>query len=210
MAVGPADNIRMILRTVGTGETLYANTYYLKRVGGPSVDDSVVLADCEDWATDLFAALQSQLDTELDLSVCQVDLVEVEGIYDPGPPPVYGKVTTVRPLGFIVPAFSPAASGEETDGIVTAVVTPKCFTVGPRPRKSISGFTEQSWIQKILSNPALSALAVFGIRWMAGPSFDYLVGTMSLVTGIFEAFDGSFTIDNTGGTMVTRKIGRGS
>lgn len=210
MAVGPADNIRMILRTVGTGETLYANTYYLKRVGGPSVPDEDVLQDCEDWASLLLSACAPQIDSEVDLSDCQVDLVEVDGVYNPDPELNTAKVKVVRPLGYITPSFSPSGSGEEYDGVVTGSVVPKCFTIGPKPRKSISGFTENHWVQKILSNAALSGLATFAIRWMAGPSFDYFVGTMSLVSAIFEAFDGSFTIKNTGGTMVTRKIGRGS
>lgn len=210
MAVGPTDNIRVILRMVGTGETLYANTYYLKRVGGPSVPDSQVLDDCEDWATDMLQALQPVLDNEIDLGDCQVDLVVVDGVYNPDPEVNTAKVKVVRPLGYISPSFIPTGTGEEIDGISTGSVVPKCFTPGPRPRKSISGFTEAHVAQKILANTALSALTTFAIRWLAGPSFDYFIGTMSLVSAIFEAFDGSFTIKNSGGTMVTRKIGRGA
>lgn len=210
MAVGPADNIRMILRYVGTGETLYANTYYLKRVGGASVPDSEVLSDCEDWASLINSSFSSSWDSELSLSDCQVDLVEVEGVYNPDPELNTAKVTVVRPLGYISPSFAPASTGEEYDGIATGTIAFKCFTPGPKPRKSFSGFTEGQWVQKVLSNAALSALTTAAIRILAGPSFSYFVGTMSLVSGIFEAFDGSFTVKNTGGTMVTRKIGRGS
>lgn len=210
MAVGPDDNIRAIFRCVGTGDTLYANTFYLKRVGGASVPDSQVLDDVEDWFGFMYSALAGILDNEIDLSDCQVDLVEVEGIYNPDPDLNEAKVKVVRPLGYITPPFSPGNTNEEYDGIVTATITPKCFTPGPRPRKSISGLTEGVWVQKVISNAGLAALATFGLRWMTGPSFDYFVGTMSLVSAIFEAFDGSFTVKNTGGTMVTRKIGRGS
>jgi hypothetical protein len=210
MPVGPADNIRVITRVVGTGETLYANTYYCKRTGGASVPDSEVLQDMEDWMTNLFLALNPSLDAELDLGDCQVDLVEVDGVYNPDPELNTAKVKVVRSLGYISPGFAPAASGEEYDGICTGVVTPKCFTIGPRPRKSISGFVENGILQKLFTNGPLGALTTFAIRWLAGPSFSYFVGTMSLVSAIFEAFDGTFTIDNTGGTQVTRKIGRGS
>jgi hypothetical protein len=92
---------------------------------------------------------------------------------------------------------------------VTGSVIFKCNTPGPKPRKSISGFAEGQIIQKIFSNNAMAALTAFAINMLAGPSFDYIVGTMSLVSAIFEAFDGTFTIKNSGGHMVTRKIGRG-
>lgn len=210
MAVSPSDNIRMIIRTIGSGETLYANTYYAKIVGGPSIPDSQVLDDMEDWASNFLIAIQGQMDSELDLGDCQVDLVEVTGVYDPDPELNTAKVEVVRPLGYITPSFSPAVGGEEIDGISTASIIFKCFTPGPKPRKSISGFTEQSVIQKVFSNPAMMALTSYAINVLAGPSLSYFVGTMSLVSAIFEAFDGTFTIKNTGGTMVTRKIGRGS
>jgi hypothetical protein len=210
MAVGPSDNIRVILRLVGTGETLYANTYYCKLVGGASIPESQVLSDMEDWATSMLGHLDGVMDSEIDLGDCQVDLVEVEGVYNPDPELNTAKVSVVRPIGYISPAFSPVQVGEELDGISTGSVVVKCFTPGPKPRKSISGFTEALVSQKILSNAVLSALTSFAISWLAGPSFSYFVGTMSLVSAIFEAFDGTFTIKNTGGTQVTRKIGRGS
>lgn len=215
MAVGPNDNVRMIIRMVGSGETLYANTYYTKILAGPSISDSQALADLEDWATDLLAAIASQWDSEIDLSDCQVDLVEVTGVYNPDPELNTAKVSVVRPLGFISPAFTPTANAEEYDGVVTATVTPKCFTPGPKPRKSLSGFTEVAVVQKVFNNFLMGVLTTFAIRWMGGPSMSgatapWIVGTMSLVSAIFEAFDGTFTIKNTGGTQVTRKIGRGS
>lgn len=210
MAVGPNDNIRVIIRTIGTGETLYANTYYTKLIGGASIPDSQCLQEMEDWASSFMTALNGAIDSEVDLGDCQVDLVEVTGVYDPDPELNTAKVVTVRPVGYISPSFNPGQTGEEYDAVSTGSVIFKCFTPGPKPRKSISGFTEGQFIQKILSNNALSALTTYALNVLAGPSFSYFVGTMSLVSAIFEAFDGTFTIKNTGGTMVTRKIGRGS
>jgi hypothetical protein len=215
MAVSPGEAVRTILRTVGTGETLYANTYYCELLGGPSVSDTDVLTDMEDWATLLFASLQSALDSDLDLSVCQVDVVEVTGTYDPDPALNTAKVDVVRPLGFITPTFSPGASGEEIDGISTMSIVPGILSPGHRSRKSISGFTENQVSQKIFTNGALSAGATFAINWTIGPSQSgspnpWFAGVLSLKDGEMHGYDGTFTIKNYGGNMVTRKIGRGS
>jgi hypothetical protein len=210
MAVGPADNIRTIVRTVGVGETLYANTFYSKIVGGPSISDAVALQDQEDWMTSILTPLFSSIDTQVGLGVCQVDLVEVTGVYNPDPELNTAKVVVVRPLGFIAPAWNPVNNGEEIDGISTMSIVAKCFIPGPRPRKSVSGFVESVVLQKIFINAALAAATSYAINWLAGPSFSYFAGVMSLKAGIFQALDGSFSIKNSGGTMTTRKIGRGS
>lgn len=215
MAVSAGETVRMILRMVGTGETLYANTYYVGLLGGPSVADTTVLTELEDWATLLLDNLEGVLDSEIDLSVCQVDVVEVTGVYNPDPDLNTAKVSTVRPLGFITPSFSPSASGEELDGVSTMSIVPGILTPGHRSRKSISGFVEGGVTQKIFNNGPLAAGATFAINWTVGPSQSgatspWYSGTLSLKDGELHGFDGTFTIKNYGGHQVTRKIGRGS
>lgn len=215
MAVSAGEVVRMILRTVGAGETLYANTFYVGLLGGPSVPDTTVITELEDWATLLLGSIASAIVNDVNLSVCQLDVVEVQGVYNPDPELNTAKVAVVRPLGFITPTFAPSATGEEIDGISTMSIVPGILTPGHRSRKSISGFSENGVIEKIFTNGPLAAGATYAINWTVGPSQSgatspWYSGTLSLKDGELHGYDGTFTIKNYGGHMVTRKVGRGA
>jgi hypothetical protein len=215
MEVEPDEIVRIITRLIGPNETMYANTFYAQNRETVGIADAQVLADMDDWLDILFDQIEPSMDNQVIEQEAQVDVVEVQGVYNPDPEINTAHVAVVRPVGFINGFYVGGAVGEEYSGVMTGAITPATNVARTRARKSISGFTETNVIQGLFDNALFTRLINFGAFWVSGPTSagvanDWGAGTLSLRLGIFAGFTGSFTVTNVPGTMVTRKIGRGA
>lgn len=216
MEVEPDEVVRMITRIIGVNDTMYANTFYAQNRETVGISDDDVQQNFQDWANALFGALNGKIDSQNAWGSCQLDVVEVTGVYNSNPELNTAKVTVVRPIGFIAPTVTFGAAGEEYTGIATMSIIPQTNVARARARKSLSGFTEAYYTQGVVDNALLTSGVLFGLRWVQGPSglaevtFEWGAGTLSLRLGVFAGFTGTYTVNAIPGTMITRKIGRGA
>lgn len=216
MEVEPDEVVRLITRIIGVNNTMYANTFYAQNRETIGIADGDVQNDFQEWANRMFGFINGKIDSQNSWGECQLDVVEVDGDYNPLPNLNTAKVKVVRPVGFIAPTVVFGGAGEEYTGIATVTITPVTNVARTRSRKSLSGFTETYAIQGIWDNALIANALAFGAAWVQGPTGDpdvtnqWGAGTLSLRLGIFAGYTGGFTVAASPGTMVTRKIGRGS
>lgn len=215
MSVPVGSTLRTAIRLITAAGVLIENDFF-STVGGLGVpSDSEVLSQHENWMEQIYTYLQGFMSATLAQGTHQVDVVELEGVYNPDPELNTSKVVTVANVGFITPGFNFTATGEAYSAIVTGAATANTAVPGVRGRKSFGGFSEAYLgANGVIVGTLLTALANATAEWLQGPpaggSSTYAAGVLSHSLGEFAPFNGTGAVTNNPGTAVRRRIGRGS
>ena len=167
MAILFDETVRVVMRYVAAGGSGLENTYFCRCTSAIGVDESAALTVISDWMEDIHDRIQNVMDNNISLGLCNVDVVELQGTYDPDPNINTSKVVTVRNVGFITPGFAPGASGDQYATFVAAVGYADTAIPGVQGRKSWGGLAEGIVGEAVLNSTCLARLVEATAAWIA-------------------------------------------
>lgn len=212
MTIENGDVMRVTMRYNIAGGVGAENVYYAVWNSIVPIADSVGLTHCTDWMASIHNEFEFFCDTNVTLGVCAVDLVGLEGVYNPDPELNTSKVVVLRNVGTITPDFTPVNNSQQNPAAVAGSIT--AFTGFPKikGRKSITGTTIAGIVEGVFNSGTLARLAAMTVKWLAGaPGVTFMVpGILSHKMGEFVEFNGTGSATNNPGSSDRRKIGVGS